>query len=417
MSASPQTETAIKGQIPDPHWRKVVQITGAKLTRERKRTRRLMDMLPRGITIGDRKDGRPKPYFVRYGQPRKIESFSTELDRNDHAAKLWEAHQTHGAGVLDFTPQEWRTFHEWRQGRRLTAMLTRDAIARYLALRLAEDVKEGSDSHLHISLHLERLKAAFGHLPIDGGISPDDLRAWLAGLKHPRTGLAMSKVTVRNIRKDVNTFFKRAMAEEWSRKNPCAVVKPPKLDNEEKIPLKPREIFDLLKHNATERVIGKMVLELFGGMRASSAGRAAKEHINFTERGIAMPGQKHKSGKRKFRQGHPDVLWAWLGHASEECWLIKPKNYGRLKGLAFVRARVTNPGNVLRDSFASYLLALTKDMGRVGYLMQHTRASTTEGYEGIATEADAKLVMAMTPAAVSVEWEQFLFNQKHPSTS
>jgi site-specific recombinase XerD len=73
-----------------------------------------------------------------------------------------------------------------------------------------------------------------------------------------------------------------------------------------------------------------------------------------------------------------------------------------------VRARVKNPGNVLRDSFASYLLALTKDMGKVGYLMQHTRSSTTEGYEGIATEAEAKLVMAMTPEAVKLNWEEFL---------
>jgi site-specific recombinase XerD len=147
-------------------------------------------------------------------------------------------------------------------------------------------------------------------------------------------------------------------------------------------------------------------------MRASSAGRLSKDHINFAERGIAMPGQKHKSGKRKFRQGHPDVLWAWLEAATDETWNLSPTNYAKLKSLAFIRARVSNPGNVLRDSFASYLLALTKDMGGVGYLMQHTRSSTTEGYEGIATEKDAKLVLAMTPGAVARTWEDFLATHK-----
>ena len=57
---------------------------------------------------------------------------------------------------------------------------------------------------------------------------------------------------------------------------------------------------------------------------------------------------------------------------------------------------------------ASYLLAATKSFPLVGYLMQHKHASTTEKYEGMATEADARLVFAMTPEAVAHEWEDFV---------
>jgi site-specific recombinase XerD len=377
------------------------------MTRDRKRTKELMDTLPRGITIGHRKDGRPKPFFVRYGRPRKVESFATEKERNEKAAELDSEKEQHGTSVLNYDPAEWKEFQEWKATYKKTAMTVKDAVVKYMALRLAEDVVKDSDTHLHISLHLSRFEAVFGIRTLDS-VTADDIRAWLASLKNPKTGEPMGKVTIKGHRKDVNTFFKRSVAEEWCRKNPCAVVKPPRLDDEEKVPLKPKEIFDLLKFNAGEKVIGKVVLELFGGMRASSAGRTIKDNINFAERGIAMPGQKHKSGKRKFRQGHPDVLWAWLTIAPDETWEIGAKNYAHLKSLAFVRARVKNPGNVLRDSFASYLLALTKDMGKVGYLMQHTRSSTTEGYEGIATEAEAKLVMAMTPEAVKLNWEEFL---------
>lgn len=122
-----------------------------------------------------------------------------------------------------------------------------------------------------------------------------------------------------------------------------------------------------------------------------------------------MPGQGHKSGTWKFRQGHPPVLWAWLKHAAPGCFTeIHAGNYDFRKGQAFLRAGVANPGNVLRDSFASYMLAATKSYQTVGYLMQHTRVSTTMVYEGTADEADAKLVMAMTPEAVTLDWPEFL---------
>ena len=65
--------------------------------------------------------------------------------------------------------------------------------------------------------------------------------------------------------------------------------------------------------------------------------------------------------------------------------------------------------NVWRHSFASYMLASTKNMPLVGYLMQHTNTKTTEIYEGVATEANAKLFLSMTPQAVAgaKDWDAF----------
>jgi site-specific recombinase XerD len=64
---------------------------------------------------------------------------------------------------------------------------------------------------------------------------------------------------------------------------------------------------------------------------------------------------------------------------------------------AFVRAFVTLPHNSLRHSFASYLLAETKDFPAVSYDMQHSKTAMTEKYEGRATEADAKRYFAVLP--------------------
>lgn len=416
------TETVQNGHQEGPERRTVVQLDGAKLTRERKRTLRLMDTLPKGITIGERHDGRPKPFFVRYGTPRKTESFVTETDRNDQAEKLRDQAVANGTSVLNFDPAEWAEFQRWKASRR-AVMPIKEAVEKYLALRLNEDVVKDSDTHLHMDLHLRRLVEKFGERSVDAGVTADELRTWLPSIVSPKTGKPIGKVTQNHHRKEINQFFKRAVAERWAAENPCTTVRRVRVDDEDKVPLKPKEVFDLLKHNRDEKVVGRLVLELFGGLRSSSAGRLRREDIRDDRRGIRMPGsrrdeetgelaQNHKSGRTKYRQGHPDVLWAWIAFAPAACWSeVSAKNYDYLKGQAFVRARVKNPGNVLRDSFVSYMLAYTKNFPLVSYLAQHTRSSTTEGYEGIVEEADAKLVMAMTPDAVLLEWDAFLASQ------
>ncbi len=126
----------------------------------------------------------------------------------------------------------------------------------------------------------------------------------------------------------------------------------------------------------------------------------AADLINYEQKGLEMPGVIHKSRKRKFRQGQPAALWAWLEHVRVNlpgCWEMTAKEYYNEKHDAFVRAGVTNPHNGLRHSFASYLLALTKDLPAVGYQMQHSKTTMTENYEGRATEADAKRFFEILP--------------------
>jgi site-specific recombinase XerD len=396
----------------------MAQTRGARMAqKQRERTAKLDAELPAGITIGFRSGGRSKPYFVRYGTPRKTESFTNEGERNDKADALMSAQLKQGSSVFSFDPAEWKEFQEWKAKHKRNVTTVEKAVDSYMALRLSEDVIKNSDTHLHLRKHLqERFAQKYLGIRLDM-IEAEHLRDWLGSLRNPKTKEPMSSVTVKHHRKDVNTFLKRAVVEGWIEKNPCEAVKPPRIDEEPKRPLPPKDIFKLLQANRNEPVVGRLALELFGGLRASSAERLSKDHLKFDAKGIAMPGQKHKSGKWKYRQGHPAVLWDWLNHAPEECWTeVSPKNYGRLKSMAFIRANVPNPGNTLRHSFASYMLARTKDMGKVGYLMQHTRASTTEGYEGVADEADAALVLAMTPEAVSGSWEHFLSAQQPTPT-
>lgn len=396
---------------------------------EAMRSAELAESLPKGIAIGQWADGRGKPYFIRRGPrtARVLESFASEQDRNDAAEKLAQAVDTGGRSIIDVDMagwQEWRAFRErcpaplheleamWaKRAREAPTLRLGEAIDRYLALRLAEDhpdPKKVKDGFRHARLHLRRLKEKLGPLML-GDVNADALRDVMEKLVDPDTGHAMTNTTKRDHRKNWRTFFTRCVREGWMQQNPAELVVPPPVDEEDPDVLTPREVFDLLKANRDEPVIGRMAFELFGGLRSSSAARLTPEHVKRDTKGIRLPGALHKSRKTKFRQGQPDVLWEWFDHAGDAMWTeVTQKNYDERKRDAFVRAKVRNPGNILRTSFVSYLLAATKNLPRVGYLAQHSRLQTTEIYEGVATEQDAKLVMAMGPAAVALEWEAFV---------
>lgn len=192
--------------------------------------------------------------------------------------------------------------------------------------------------------------------------------------------------------------------------SPGTLVAVPPTDDDEVwvLPLADAQRFFAV--NRDEPGIGRVALEAFGGLRYSTAALTRKDDINFSRRGIAMPGTAHKSGKRKYRQGHPDNLWAWLQHAPEACWNMTALQYREAKRMMLIRAgirpatvttenreEVDRLKNVWRHSFASYHLAVHKNPPLTAYLMQHKHTSTTEIYEGMADEADGREYFAIAP--------------------
>lgn len=313
----------------------------------------------------------------------------------------------------------------------VTASLTvREAVLKYLQLRTCEGLNPKGDTMSHLDLHLSvRLCEPFGSIPLRL-IQPDHLRTWVNSLTNPKTGEPMGLITRRHHLIDVKTFFKRCHLERWIDYDPSKVVKLPELNEEDVNVIPVKDAFTFFAKNRTHRAIGRLALEAFGGLRYSSAGKLALSDLDFEERGIEMPANKHKSGKRKFRQGHPSNLWAWLKHVPKAHWNLTLRQYAEDKkemlavaGLRSYqlkneeeRAQARLMKNIWRHSFASYLLARTKSFDTVGYLMQHSRPSTTEVYEGMARERDAILFFAITPESVVLTWENFVQQHTVPPT-
>lgn len=390
---------------------------------------------PKGIRY-EHRDGRRKPFYLFWRVPgeknEKAQSFADEAAREKVAKAMAEKKAEHGNAILGFDPVKWRRWlefehmvggadplrvaAEWlaqRTGSDAAADSSKTVAAawqEYRQLRETED-KLSADTWRHIDSHVGvRFVGSFGPRRLNT-LTAGDIRAWLAGLRSSRSGEAMTALTQRHHRKDVNTFLDRCQREGWMRGNPCDLVTPPAHDDDGEVTvISARDAFHFFKANAAEPVAIRVALEAFGGVRYSTAGRISFSNFNFAERGIEMPGAIHKSGKRKFRQGHPAVLWRWLDLAKDAkhpAWSLDLRQYREGKKHGRIRANVETPRNVWRHSFASYHLAHGKDLPRTGYLMQHRHTATTEIYEGVATERDARLYLAITPESVKLSWDEF----------
>lgn len=370
---------------------------------------------PRGLSYEDR-PGKPKPCLARWREPggRKCSRSFADSSSRDAFAKQWlKRRETWGAAAPLVAPQQvetWRTFAEltgdadplmvarfWLRYRaeRGGDMTVSRAADRFLEIRASENVSGDTSSHLR--LHLRRLVASLGERTL-ASVKADDVRAWLAGLVDAETGAPFEPYTLRHHLVSAKLLFGHATRERWMDDDPTAAVPLPKSDPEDVTVMPVADAARLFSKNRDALCVGRLALEAFGGLRYSSAARLSKDDIIFAERGIVMPGSKHKLGRRHYVDGHPDNLWAWINHAPQACWDLTARQYLNLKAEAFARAEVKNPGNILRHSFCSYHIALNRDAAATAVLLTHrSPAMLYQHYRGRATHADAEAFFALRP--------------------
>lgn len=405
---------------------------------------------PRGIRYEHRADRPKKPFYLHWRDSkgvRKKQGFKTEKDRETIARELAAKKEEHGTAILDFDPVKWRTWlefermvgadtdplrvaSEWlaaREGTGQTAKSStpvKEAWEIVRALRKKEE-RLSEDTWRHIDTHVG--KRFVGHFGKDclHTLNAKGIRAWLDGLTNSRNGKPMEEQTKLHHLNDVSAFMELCVREGMIEKNPCEHVARPDVEGDGDVIVLPvRDAFEFFKANRNNPAAIRVAMEAFGALRYRTAALVGHANINFEERGIEMPGAIHKSTKRRFRQGHPDCLWAWLDlamDAQHATWTLNLRQYAEAKRIMLTNANlrpfvaVTDADreklkglrNIWRHSCASYLLAKTKSFPTVQYLMQHKHATTTEIYEGQATERDAHLFLCITPDAVLLSWEEF----------
>jgi len=320
--------------------------------------------------------------------------------------RLAEKRDEYGKEILNFDPREWRAWlafkakigaadplqvaHEWLAGRpAITPTMTvAEAVTKYLALRAGDGL--APSSMRQIKKKLGRLTNAHGSSQL-GAVTTDDVRAWLAGLE-------FEPWTVKDHLKVVSTFWRRARLEKWCAEDITEPITPPKIEAEEINILTVAETAKLFEKNAGLPVVGRLALEAFGGLRFSSAARLLDADLKRSQKGIELPGRRHKSGRRHYIDGMPANLWAWIKATPAACWTMTERQYLEAKHDAFVRAGVTSTQNCLRHSFGTYHVAAFKDAGKTAVLMQHTSpVMLYRHYKGNATRKDGVAYFKILP--------------------
>lgn len=365
---------------------------------------------PPGVYFEYNKQRPSKPFLLRWtdGGTKRTQSFESAVEREDAARNLAEKRADHGKEILNFDPREWRRWldfkarigdvdpfdvlREWEVARGASGVphgniRIPEAVETYIAFRAEGQIS--ADTKRHFAMHLRRRFAATHAALKLRDLTPKHIGDWLKSLVHPRTGEPMDAVTRRHHRKDVNTFLGYCVAQGWIVRNPCDLVAVPHVEEKDVELMTVAEGRALFAANAGHRIVGRLALEAFGFLRASRAGTIPRDHINFGARGLLLRGAGRKGSKARFRQGHPDNLWAWLNRAPDECWAMEWWEYRNQKRDAFVRAGIAGGSeNRLRKTCLSAHLAWLKNQPLTSYLAQHRHQSTTDIYLGVMDEKD-----------------------------
>ncbi len=261
-----------------------------------------------------------------------------------------------------------------------------------------------ADSERHKRRAIGELVARLGHLLLDR-VMAKDVEKMIddMGNSHPPT--------FNGYRKIYFAFFNRAKDLKKIRENPIAGMGKRRfhLDNSARklTPQQTGRLFAFaLDHPVFKKLLARLALEFFLGVRFSSSYRAEKHDVSPAERLVNLPAGKLKTGLES-GTGHQidtnnfpglEAVWLWIAAAPAEGWALTPREYMDLKSRLFTAADVPHPPNCARKSFATYDLAAHRNPGRTAYILGHTdQGMLWETYKGNATQAEGRLYQMIAP--------------------
>lgn len=368
----------------------------------------------RYVRLMERPDRRSKYGWQTKARPRRSKFFQTAAERDASAEAMERRLAKTGVDLLSVDLEDYRRLVEFRQRlgvepgeyERVLEMWRRHGSSGGVGFAEALDAyldekKEvvAVDTFRHVEKNLRRVLDDY--LPkgvLLAGVTAERFQAVL-------DALPFSQDTKRAHRKDLRAFYNWALRRKLVSENPVEHTRPVRVERDEVAILSVEEGKRLFRANRDEPVVGRLALEAFAGFRYSSAARFRYgQDVNFEDRGFSFPARQLKTerakreGRRKYRGGYPDAVFAWIRHATQACWEMTERQYLTAKGDAFTRAGVQNRGNVLRHSFGTYHIAGYADPQKTSWLMLHTSwKRTDDDYNGIATAQAGKRWFAILP--------------------
>jgi len=218
------------------------------------------------------------------------------------------------------------------------------------------------------------------------------------------SSLPYEAVTRNDYRKRIRKFFRYCVSQRWTTSNPADGVAAAKVLEAEVEVMPVDDVAALMAHAWANRPVccAYYALGFFGGLRTSSICRLSLAEIDFGQRGILLPGDKHKTGRRHYVEGFPANLWRWLeavrDRCGEEAFTVSARQWNSKRTEVASAAGIAMPHNAMRHSFASYHIALEGNAERTASLLTHRGTGILyRHYRGKATRADARRYFSIAP--------------------
>ncbi|MBL9113519.1 MAG: tyrosine-type recombinase/integrase [Verrucomicrobiaceae bacterium] len=210
-----------------------------------------------------------------------------------------------------------------------------------------------------------RFEDDFGPETLAFDVTPDKLRRWLAGMD-------VSAMTKGNFHRTISAVFSYAIHAELVTDNPFRKVKKPTVETKDGVDVFTPEQMAALLRVAHKSWLPVLVIGGFAGLRPEELRRLDWEEIDLDGGFIEVKATKSKTGKRRLVTISKN-LKAWLAPYAGQTGRVAQPNERRHRRAAMKAVKLDRwPMDVLRHSFASYHVALHKDLNETALQLGHT---------------------------------------------
>lgn len=229
-------------------------------------------------------------------------------------------------------------------------------------------------------------------------ITPADITAFLdsvtTGKTHWYNGFKLVRTTLADC-------VKHGTLE----KNPCVCVAIPKIQNHDEISiLSIEETKSLMREAVKVGAAAPFAVLAFGGVRVAEIGRIGWEDVNLDTGYIRISAKASKTGQARNVRINP-TLRAWLENTPTEKRVGKVINGNWREKATKVRKAAGIDGNdkqnALRHGYATYKLAVEKDVNALLLDLGHNSKTHFRHYQGALTPEQAAPYWDITPASLA----------------
>jgi len=379
--------------------------------------------LPKGIRLLPTRPNTPSPFGCTWsaGGRRKSQFFSTKERLETKLRELIEARKKGDIAILPTRSEieEWRAFKaaagaipameilaQWRAGlvaagKPVCDKTVTKAVDEYLAreTKRKDNGNISADTLRQRTRKLTLFKEAFGFAMLDA-VTAAEIEDWIDDLDHVDSASTFTDYVkkVRGLYTHFADIVPKSPADRVElRSDLSSHIKVYQVEDAAKVLL-------YVKEHRPELMV-RVAMEIFVGIRFTTAALLQREHIKISDRRIDIPAALIKTRRGRNIDAMPAVFWEWATLGWDQPWdTLSKSEYMHRKSELFGpnASGITAIHNGFRHTFASMHVAKFNNPGLTATILCHRNQQMLHAvYLGKATKEQSDQYFGITPARVA----------------